>query len=140
MPDKVCCAVARVEQPTGCRWPLLGLVATAAALGLAALSAVLFLNAREPQTAAVLPDDPGPLNALVEPAKQLFETFVIANFDTHNRYHHLYVRAWETGALTRPKGSKNNDVRRRVHHKYTALTHVTARPRSLWQTRLNPVR
>ena len=55
----------------------------AAALGLAALGAVLLLDADEAQAAAVLADDPGALDALVEAAKQLLEALRIANLNPH---------------------------------------------------------
>src|SRR5688572_5570715 len=62
----------------------LGGVAAAAALGLAALGPVLFLNANEAQTAPVLPDDSGTLDGFVETAKELLEPFGITNFYPHS--------------------------------------------------------
>ncbi len=62
---------------------LLGLVAASTALGLAALGAALFLNADEAQTAAVLADDAGALDALVEAPEQLLEALGIALFNPH---------------------------------------------------------
>jgi hypothetical protein len=47
-------------------WALLGLVASASALGLAALGPILFLNANEPKPTAIFTDDTGSLDTLVE--------------------------------------------------------------------------
>ena len=60
-------------------------LAAAAALGLTALGSVFFLHRNEPQTTAMLPDNTGPLDALVESPEQLLEAFVVSNFDTHIR-------------------------------------------------------
>lgn len=62
---------------------LLGLVASASALGLAALGPILFLNANEPQSTAILTDDTGSLDSLVESPQQLLEAFGISNLNTH---------------------------------------------------------
>jgi hypothetical protein len=64
----------------------LGGVAAAAALGLAALGPVLFLDADEAQAAPVLPDDSGSLNGFVETAKELLEPFGIANLYPHSSF------------------------------------------------------
>jgi hypothetical protein len=63
----------------------LALVAAAPALSLAALGTVFFLYRNEPQTTAMLPDDPGSLDALVESPEQLLKAFVVSNLDTHIR-------------------------------------------------------
>jgi len=62
---------------------LFRLVSPAPTLGLAALGAVLFLNADEPQTSPVLPDDSGSLDPLVESAQQLLEALGLSNLNTH---------------------------------------------------------
>ncbi|HEU0165193.1 MAG TPA: hypothetical protein VFQ54_09110 [Thermomicrobiales bacterium] len=62
---------------------LLGLVAATSALGLAALGAVLFLNADEAQASAMLANNPGSLDPLIEPAQQLLEAFAVSNLNTH---------------------------------------------------------
>ena len=62
---------------------LLGLVASATALGLAALGPILFLNANEPPSTAILTDDTGSLDSLVESPQQLLEAFGISNLNTH---------------------------------------------------------
>ncbi len=65
----------------GCR--LCGGGAAAAALGLAALRAVLFLNADEAQAAAVLADDAGALDTLLEAAEELVERLGIFDLNAH---------------------------------------------------------
>jgi hypothetical protein len=62
---------------------LLRLVAAATSLGLAALGAILFLNADKTQASAVLPDNSGPLDTLVESAEQLLKAFAISKLNTH---------------------------------------------------------
>jgi hypothetical protein len=63
----------------------LALVTSASTLSLSALGPVLFLGGNEPQTTTVLPDNPGSLDALVEPPQKLLKAFVISNLDTHIR-------------------------------------------------------
>src|SRR5665811_1048248 len=63
----------------------LALIASTSTLSFSALGPILFLGGNESQTTAVLPDDPGSLDALVEPPQKLFKAFVISNFDTHIR-------------------------------------------------------
>ena len=58
-------------------------VAAAAALGLAALGAVLFLDADEAQPATMLANDAGALNALVETAEELIEALAFTEFCPH---------------------------------------------------------
>jgi hypothetical protein len=64
-------------------WRLLGLIASASAFRLAALRPVLFLDADEPKTTAVLANDPGTLDALGEPSQQLLEALRLSHFNTH---------------------------------------------------------
>jgi hypothetical protein len=68
--------------PDACR--LLALVTAAAALGLAALGAILFLSADEPQTSPVLADNAGALNSLLESTEQLIERLGILNLNPHS--------------------------------------------------------
>ena len=58
-------------------------VAAAAALGLAALRPVLFLNAYEAQAATVLADDPRPLDALREPPEEPIKALRFAELYVH---------------------------------------------------------
>jgi hypothetical protein len=58
-------------------------VSAAAALSLATLGPVLFLGADEPQSAAMLPNDARPLDALLESPKQLVERFRILDLNPH---------------------------------------------------------
>ncbi len=62
---------------------LLGLVAASTALGLAALGPILFLNANEPQPTAILPDDPGSFDALIESPQLLLKALGVSNLNTH---------------------------------------------------------
>ena len=58
-------------------------VAAAAALGLAALRPVLFLDADEAQTPAMLADHARTLDSLGKAAKELIEALPIAEFNPH---------------------------------------------------------
>jgi hypothetical protein len=58
-------------------------VAAAAALGLAALGAILFLDADEAQPAAMLADDARALDTLREAAEELIEALAVAEFYPH---------------------------------------------------------
>jgi hypothetical protein len=61
----------------------LALVAAAAALGLATLGAILFLDADEAQAAAVLTDNTGALDPLGESLEELLEALGISQFNSH---------------------------------------------------------
>lgn len=61
----------------------LGLVPAAAALGLPALGAILFLRADETQATPVLTNDAGSFNTLLESPKQLIERFGILDLNPH---------------------------------------------------------
>jgi hypothetical protein len=65
-------------RPTLCRG-----VAAAAALSLAALGAVLFLDADKAQAATMLADHAGALDALVEASEELIEALPFAKFNPH---------------------------------------------------------
>jgi hypothetical protein len=69
----------------------LALVAAAATLGLAALGAVLFLNADEAETTPVLANNARSLDAFCEPAEKLLKAFRITDFNSHALNHHLYA-------------------------------------------------
>ena len=58
-------------------------VAAAAAFGLAALGAVLFLDADEAQAAAMLADDARTLDAFREAAEELIKALAFAKFYPH---------------------------------------------------------
>jgi hypothetical protein len=65
-------------------WPtLLCLIATSAALGLAAFGPILFLNADEPQSTPIFPDDAGSFDTLVESAQELLKVLGISKLNTH---------------------------------------------------------
>ena len=64
-------------------WFGLNLVPPAAALGLSALGAILFLRADKTQATPVLTNNAGPFNALLESAKQLIERFGILDLYPH---------------------------------------------------------
>jgi hypothetical protein len=66
------------------RWPDLGRgVAAAAALSLAALGAVLFLDADEAQAATMLANHARALDAFVEATEELIEAFSLAELNPH---------------------------------------------------------
>jgi hypothetical protein len=67
----------------------LALVAAAATLGLAALGAVLFLDANEAETTSVLANNARTLDAFCEPAEKLLKAFRITDFNSHALNHHL---------------------------------------------------
>ena len=67
----------------------LALVAASAALGLAALGAVLFLDAYEAETTTVLANNARTLDAFCEPAEKLLKAFRITEFNSHALNHHL---------------------------------------------------
>jgi hypothetical protein len=67
----------------------LALVAAAATLGLAALGAVLFLDANEAETTPVLTNNARSLDAFCEPAEKLLKAFRITEFNSHALNHHL---------------------------------------------------
>lgn len=62
---------------------MLARVAAAAALSLPALGTVLFLNANEPETPPVLPNNARALDPLGEATKQLLEALRISHFNPH---------------------------------------------------------
>ena len=65
--------------------PESGRVASAAALGLAALGAVLFLDADEAQATTMLTDHTGTLDGLREALEQLVEALGVTHLNTHTR-------------------------------------------------------
>jgi hypothetical protein len=65
------------------RTTLLGRGSTATALGLTALRSVLFLDADEAESAAMLAEDTGALDGLIESTQQLLKAFAISNLNTH---------------------------------------------------------
>ncbi len=67
----------------GARGWLRRLVSPAASLRLAALGAILFLDANEPQAPPVLPDDSGALDRLIEATQELIESFRLSHLDPH---------------------------------------------------------
>jgi hypothetical protein len=67
----------------------LALVAASATLGLAALGAVLFLDANEAETTPVLANNARTLDAFCEPAEKLLKAFRITEFNSHALNHHL---------------------------------------------------
>jgi hypothetical protein len=70
-----------VVQVNGVR--LLRLIASAAALRLAALRPVFFLDADEAKTPAMLADNPGSLDTLREASQQLLEALRLSKLNTH---------------------------------------------------------
>lgn len=65
------------------RTTLLGRSSTAAALGLSTLRPVLFLDADEAESAAMLTENPGALDGLIESTQQLLKAFAFSNLNTH---------------------------------------------------------
>jgi hypothetical protein len=65
------------------RTTLLGRGSTAAAFSLSTLRAVLFLDADEAESTAMLADDTGALDGLIESTQQLLKAFAISNLNTH---------------------------------------------------------
>ena len=61
----------------------LSCVSAAAALGLTALGAILFLRTDEAQTASMFPDNAGAFDALLETTEQLIERLGIFNLYPH---------------------------------------------------------
>jgi hypothetical protein len=66
----------------------LALVAAAAALGLAALGAVFFLNAYKAKATAVLANNARPFDALREATEKLLKALRITELNTHALNHH----------------------------------------------------
>lgn len=62
---------------------LFGCGAAAAAFGFTSLRPVLFLDADEAQSAAMLTENTGALDGLIESTKELFKAFAISNLNTH---------------------------------------------------------